>query len=65
MIEHSRRDGAGSIVALENELLVRDFIDLLNDGAVGELRGFLHQTSSTGRRRRQRFADATSGSSIP
>lgn len=42
MIEHSRPDGAGSIIALENELLVRDFIDLLNDGAVSELRGFLH-----------------------
>lgn len=30
------------VVALENELIVRDFIDLLNVGAVDEMRSFLH-----------------------
>ena len=41
MLDDSHPSHSG-IVALENELLVRDFIDLLNDGAVNEMRTFLH-----------------------
>lgn len=42
MLDESQSRRQRGVVALENELVVRDFIDLFNDGAIDEMRDFLH-----------------------